>query len=149
MNDEATWTPEPWEVHEHGDVGAGGWFSIGHGGWGPIVDIESRIYAVFPGYENPIGEMKYLVRPIEQQRAEAHRIVACVNALSGVTLSEGASVAELVRLMQLRVDAEEMSMSDLDKKWGSSLIDDYCNDGGAELFRRALAHFHLTDTERS
>lgn len=73
-------TPGPWEVHEHGDTGYGIWFSIGHGGWGPIVDIEKRLYIGQDGFERPVGELKYLVISEDEQRANA-RLIAAAPAL--------------------------------------------------------------------
>lgn len=73
-------TPEPWEIHEAPHHVRGEyWATIGHNGRGPITDIvgEEGNHAK---YYIPVAGMKYLVTPVEQQRANARRIVACVNA---------------------------------------------------------------------
>lgn len=73
-------TPGPWEVHESTTVDGEFWCSIGYAGRGPITDIVGAEGNHTQSFQ-PVAGMKYLVTPVEQQRANAKLIAAAPEML--------------------------------------------------------------------
>jgi hypothetical protein len=72
-------TDLPWEVHEHEHINGEFWCSIGHDGWGPITDIIGA-EGNKAEYWTTVAGMKYLVAPVEEQRANAELIARACNS---------------------------------------------------------------------
>lgn len=76
-------TEGPWEIHEATHRDGEFWCSIGYAGRGPISDIvgaegnHTRFFQVVAG-------MKYLITPVEQQRANAYLIAAAPELLGAL-----------------------------------------------------------------
>lgn len=76
-------TQGPWEVHESAHVDGEYWASIGHNGRGPITDIVGS-EGNKSEYYIPVAGMKYLVTPVEQQKANAALIAAAPDLLEAL-----------------------------------------------------------------
>lgn len=99
--------PTPWEVHIHPHVTGEFWCTIGRNGFGPITDIVGE-EGNKTRYYQPVAAMKYLVTPVEEQKANAEFIVravnshelllaACKSALKLSHITIGSDVADLLR----------------------------------------------------
>lgn len=73
-------TPGPWEVHNHEHCDGEFWCSIGHDGRGPITDIVGED-GNKTEYCQTTAVMKYLITPVEEQRANAQLIAAAPELL--------------------------------------------------------------------
>lgn len=73
-------TDGPWEVHEHRHINGEFWASIGVEGRGPLTDIIGA-QGNKTEYFQPVAGMKYLVTPVEEQKANAQHIATFNPAL--------------------------------------------------------------------
>lgn len=83
VENKAEHTPTPWEVLEHTHIEGEYWASLGHAGRGLIVDIVSAEGCRADSYQVVAGQ-KYLVTPVEEQKANAQFIVQACNAHDGL-----------------------------------------------------------------
>lgn len=79
-------TPGPWEVHEAPHRDGEFWCSIGYAGRGPITDIVGA-EGNHTRWFQPVAGMKFLVTPVEQQKANAALVAASPTLLEACELA--------------------------------------------------------------
>ena len=113
---EARHTPEPWAVHEWGSPGSGRRFGI------ETADQRHGLAAIAP------NETASTMLSMDEHRANAHRIVACVNACAGIAdpsvvpellVALEKCVAELGHATNIQTVAEELGRAAIAKAKGA------------------------------
>ncbi len=110
-------TPRPWEVHEARHIDGEFWASIGYHGRGPITDIVGAEGNKAEYFQSVAG-MKYLVTPVEEQKANAAYIVAACNELPRL-LDEKAAL--LRRIEALRAALVRLRDTHTTRPWQATL----------------------------
>ena len=113
-------TEIPWEVHKHSHCDGEWWASIGHHGFGPIADIvgeEGNHTCQNYGFYQPVAELKYLVTPLEEQKANADFIVTACNCHDDLLKA----LKDLYcGVMNLNIDDTEYKTEDMGSKLGKA-----------------------------